>query len=329
MATTNDLKNGLVLNLDGQLWTVTEFQHVKPGKGGAFVRTTLKNVLSGKVVDKTFNAGTKVETATVDKRAMTYLYKDGADYVFMDGDTYDQIHVPAETVGDGRGLPAGEHRGHRSPCTTACRCTSSCRRRVELVVQHTDPGLQGDRSTGGTKPATLETGAEIQVPLFVNTGDKLKVDTRDGRYLGRVKLTAVTESARWPPVRKARKRALDVLYAADLRGRDRLDQLADEVAAGNPPVHEYTVAAGRGRRRARRPDRRADRHARRGLDRWTGCPPSTAPSCGWRVYELLWADDVPDAVVIDEAVELAKTLSTDDSPRSSTACSARSPRPPL
>ncbi|MBW8767631.1 MAG: elongation factor P, partial [Geodermatophilales bacterium] len=100
MATTNDLKNGMVLNLDGQLWAVTEFQHVKPGKGGAFVRTTLKNVLSGKVVDRTFNAGTKVETANVDKRDMQYLYKDGDDFVFMDGSTYDQIHVPAATVGD-------------------------------------------------------------------------------------------------------------------------------------------------------------------------------------------------------------------------------------
>ena len=101
MATTNDLKNGLVLNIDGQLWTVVEFQHVKPGKGGAFVRTTLKNVLSGKVVDRTFNAGTKVETATVDKRGMTYLYSEGTDFVFMDGDTYDQVHVPAAVVGDG------------------------------------------------------------------------------------------------------------------------------------------------------------------------------------------------------------------------------------
>src|ERR1041384_463329 len=100
MATTNDLKNGLVLNLDGDLWTVVEFQHVKPGKGGAFVRTTLKNVLSGKVVDKTFNAGTKVDTATVDKRTMTYLYQEGSDYVFMDAETYDQVHVPAQTVGE-------------------------------------------------------------------------------------------------------------------------------------------------------------------------------------------------------------------------------------
>ncbi|MFC6088557.1 elongation factor P [Saccharothrix sp. BKS2] len=185
MATTNDLKNGLVLNLDGQLWTVTAFQHVKPGKGGAFVRTTLKHVLSGKVVDKTFNAGTKVDTATVDKRGMTYLYKDGADFVFMDGETYDQITVPAETVGDVANYMLENQDTvvaiHESTPLYVELPTS-----VELVIQHTDPGLQGDRSTGGTKPATLETGAEIQVPLFVTTGEKIKVDTRDGRYLGRV-----------------------------------------------------------------------------------------------------------------------------------------------
>ncbi|GAA1297710.1 elongation factor P [Saccharothrix xinjiangensis] len=185
MATTNDLKNGLVLNLDGQLWTVTAFQHVKPGKGGAFVRTTLKHVLSGKVVDRTFNAGTKVDTATVDKRGMTYLYKDGADFVFMDGDTYDQITVPAETVGDAANYMLENQEAvvaiHESTPLYVELPTS-----VELVIQHTDPGLQGDRSTGGTKPATLETGAEIQVPLFVTTGEKIKVDTRDGRYLGRV-----------------------------------------------------------------------------------------------------------------------------------------------
>ena len=185
MATTNDLKNGMVLNLDGQLWAVTEFQHVKPGKGGAFVRTTLKNVLSGKVVDKTFNAGTKVETATVDKRAMTYLYKEGTDYVFMDGDTYDQIHVPAETVGGGADyllenteVVVAVHDG--TPLYIELPAS------VELLIEYTEPGLQGDRSTGGTKPATLETGAQIQVPLFITTGEKLKVDTRDGRYLGRV-----------------------------------------------------------------------------------------------------------------------------------------------
>jgi elongation factor P len=185
VATTNDLKNGLVLNLDGQLWTVVDFQHVKPGKGGAFVRTTLKNVLTGKVVDKTFNAGTKVETATVDKRGMTFLYKEGTDFVFMDGDTYEQMHIPGATVGsnadyllDNMEVTAAIHDGValyiELPIT------------VEIVISHTDPGLQGDRSTGGTKPATLETGAEIQVPLFVSTGEKIKVDTRDGRYLGRV-----------------------------------------------------------------------------------------------------------------------------------------------
>ena len=185
MATTNDLKNGIVLKLDGQLWTVTDFQHVKPGKGGAFVRTTLKNVLSGKVVDKTFNAGLKVETATVDKRTMTFLYKDGADFVFMDGDTFDQITVPAATVGS-----AADYMLENTEAMVAVNegvpLYIELPVTLELVVQHTDPGLQGDRSTGGTKPATLETGAEIQVPLFITTGEKLKVDTRDGRYLGRV-----------------------------------------------------------------------------------------------------------------------------------------------
>ncbi|ASR36894.1 elongation factor P [Prauserella marina] len=184
MATTNDLKNGLVLNLDGQLWSVVNFQHVKPGKGGAFVRTTLKHVLSGKVVDKTFNAGTKVETATVDRRQMTYLYNDGTDFVFMDSETFEQINVSTEIVGDGAGyllenteVQVATHEG--VPLYVELPTS------IELVIKHTDPGLQGDRSTGGTKPATLETGAEIQVPLFVSSGEKVKVDTRDGRYLGR------------------------------------------------------------------------------------------------------------------------------------------------
>jgi elongation factor P len=185
VATTNDLKNGLVLNLDGQLWSVVEFQHVKPGKGGAFVRTKLKNVLSGKVVDKTFNAGTRVETATVDKRDMQYLYKEGEDYVFMDNSSYDQIHVPAATVGDGasyllenQDTVVALHEG--TPLYVELPAS------VELTISYTEPGMQGDRSTGGTKPATLETGAEVAVPLFIVTGEKIKVDTRDGSYLGRV-----------------------------------------------------------------------------------------------------------------------------------------------
>jgi elongation factor P len=185
VATTNDLKNGLVLNIDGQLWTVVEFQHVKPGKGPAFVRTKLKAVLSGKVVDKTFNAGVRVETASVDKRSMQYLYKEGADYVFMDSDTYDQVHVTTGTVGDAAHflldnaeVVVAMHEG--APLYVELPTS------VETTVTYTEPGLQGDRSTGGTKPATIETGYEIQVPLFITTGERVKVDTRDGSYLGRV-----------------------------------------------------------------------------------------------------------------------------------------------
>ena len=185
MATSNDIKNGTVLRIDGQLWTITEFQHVKPGKGGAFVRTTLKNVMTGKVVDKTFNAGTKVETANVDRRDFQYLYMDGADYVFMDNDTYDQITIPAPVVGDaknymleGQNVMVASNEGN--PLYVELPAS------VVLEITYTEPGLQGDRSTGGTKPATLETGAEIQVPLFLEQGTKVKVDTRDGSYLGRV-----------------------------------------------------------------------------------------------------------------------------------------------
>ncbi|MEW1953785.1 elongation factor P [Terrabacter sp. NPDC080008] len=185
MATTNDLKNGMVLNLEGQLWSVVEFQHVKPGKGPAFVRTKLKAVLSGKVVDKTFNAGTKVETSNVDKRTMQYLYKDGTDFVFMDTDTYDQINVSETVVGDAanyllenQNAIVATHDG--APLYVELPAS------VVLEITHTEPGLQGDRSTGGTKPATLETGAQINVPLFLETGTRVKVDTRDGSYLGRV-----------------------------------------------------------------------------------------------------------------------------------------------
>jgi elongation factor P len=185
MASTSDFKNGLVLNIDGQLWTITEFQHVKPGKGPAFVRTTLKNVLSGKVVDRTFNAGVKVDTATVDKRDMTFLYKDGAEFVFMDGETYEQIHIPASTVGDNADFLL-ENQEAMVATNEGVVLYIELPASVELTISHTDPGLQGDRSTGGTKPARLETGAEIQVPLFLNTGDRIKVDTRDGRYLGRI-----------------------------------------------------------------------------------------------------------------------------------------------
>ncbi|SDU74456.1 elongation factor P [Jiangella alkaliphila] len=184
MATTNDLKNGIVLNLDGQLWSVVEFQHVKPGKGGAFVRTKLKNVLSGKVVDKTFNAGVKVETANVDRREMTYLYRDADDFVFMDTQSYEQTHVSTGVVGgaanfmlENQDATVGLHDG--TPLFVELPAS------VVLTIEYTEPGLQGDRSTGGNKPARLETGYEVQVPLFITSGEKVKVDTRDGSYLGR------------------------------------------------------------------------------------------------------------------------------------------------
>jgi elongation factor P len=184
VATTNDLKNGLVLNIDGQLWTVIEFQHVKPGKGGAFVRTKLKNVLSGKVVDRTFNAGLKVETATVDKRTMTFLYNDGTDFVFMDVQSYDQVHVSDTVVGD-----AAQYMLENQEAIVATNegvpLYIELPASVELIVEYTEPGLQGDRSTGGTKPAKMETGAEVNVPLFIEIGEKIRVDTRDGSYIGR------------------------------------------------------------------------------------------------------------------------------------------------
>ncbi|ALO66841.1 elongation factor P [Arthrobacter alpinus] len=185
MATTNDIKNGTVLKLEGQLWNVIEFQHVKPGKGGAFVRTKMRNILSGKVVDKTFNAGLKIETATVDRSDFQYLYQDGEDYVFMDNDNYDQITVLAKTVGEASNfmlenlnVTIALHEGN--PLYIELPPS------VQLRITYTEPGLQGDRSSAGTKPATVETGLEIQVPLFVDNNTLVKVDTRDGSYLGRV-----------------------------------------------------------------------------------------------------------------------------------------------
>ncbi len=185
MATTNDLKNGMVLNLDGQLWSVVWFQHHKPGKGGAIMRTKLKNVLSGKVVDKTFNADVKVEVANVDKRTMTYLYNDGSSYVFMDSSDYEQTHVSPETVGDASHFLL-ENQEAIVAMHEGIPLYLELPASVELLIDYTEPGLQGDRSTGGTKPARLETGYEIAVPLFITTGEKVKVDTRDGSYLSRV-----------------------------------------------------------------------------------------------------------------------------------------------
>jgi elongation factor P len=182
--TTNDLRNGMALDLPEGLFQVVEFQHVKPGKGGAFVRTTLKNVRTGAVIDRTFRAAERVEQAVIDKREMQFLYRDGDDYVFMDNTSYDQLHVGPATLGQAANyivegstavlqMYGGEIVGTDLPAA------------VELSVTDTEPGLQGDRVSGARKPATLETGLVVQVPLFVNTGDRIKVDTRSAEYLTR------------------------------------------------------------------------------------------------------------------------------------------------
>lgn len=185
MVSTNDIKNGMILDLDGQLWQVLWFQHHKPGKGNTVVRTKIKNIMSGKIVDKTFNSDTKVDTATVDRRDMQYLYNDGENYVFMDVTSFEQFELSPETVGDAKDFLLEEntatvaiHEG--TPLYIELPAS------VEMEITYTEPGLQGDRSTGGTKPATIQTGRQIQVPLFLNVGDRVKVDTRTGDYLGRL-----------------------------------------------------------------------------------------------------------------------------------------------
>jgi elongation factor P len=183
--TTNDLKNGITLELDNGLFTVVEFQHVKPGKGGAFVRTKLRNLKNGNVFDKTFNAGIRVEQAILDKRDMQFLYKDGDDFVFMDTESYDQMTVTPVALGD-----AADYLIEQAMAIIAFHndeiITVEIPVTAELLIADTEPGLQGDRVSGARKPATLETGKVIQVPLFVNVGDKVKVDTRTGDYVTRV-----------------------------------------------------------------------------------------------------------------------------------------------
>jgi elongation factor P len=184
VATTNDLKNGMCLDIEGTLWTVIEFQHVKPGKGPAFVRTKMRQVLTGKVVEKTFNAGVKIEIAILEKREMQFLYKEGDDFVFMDNKTFDQMNISAATVGD-----AANYMLENTEAIVAIHENNplyiELPASVELTVTYTEPGLQGDRSSGGTKPATVETGIQIQVPLFIKQDEKIMVDTRDGSYQGR------------------------------------------------------------------------------------------------------------------------------------------------
>ena len=183
--TTNDLKNGITLQLDSGLFTVIEFQHVKPGKGGAFVRTKLRNLKTGNVLEKTFNAGIRVEQAMLEKKDMQFLYRDGDDYVFMDTESYDQINVAPVALGDAADYIIESMIAiiatHNNDIVSVEIPAS-----VELLIANTEPGIQGDRVSGARKPAELQTGKTIQVPLFVNIGDKVKVDTRSGEYLTRV-----------------------------------------------------------------------------------------------------------------------------------------------
>ena len=183
---TNDFKNGMTLDLDGTLFQVVEFQHVKPGKGGAFVRSKLRNLKTGAVLEKTFNAGVKVGLAIVERKDMQYLYGDGSDFVFMDLQTYEQLHVPGELVGEAAGYLV-EGGGAEVAVHDGVPISVDLPASMVLTITKTDPGVKGDTRTGAMKPATLETGKVVSVPLFVEEGEKVKVDTRTGQYIERVK----------------------------------------------------------------------------------------------------------------------------------------------
>ena len=185
---TNDFKNGMTIDMDGTLFQIIEFQHVKPGKGGAFVRTKLRNVRTGAVIERTFNAGVKVDQAIVERRGFQYLYPDGDEFVFMDLQTYDQVHVQRALMGEEASKVLVRRRPrHRSRATTASRSRSTFPPSLVLTITQTDPGVKGDTRTGALKPATLETGVVVNVPLFVEEGERIKVDTRSGEYIERVK----------------------------------------------------------------------------------------------------------------------------------------------
>jgi elongation factor P len=186
MASTADFRNGMVLQIDGDLWTITYFQHVKPGKGGAFVRTKLKNVLSGAVVDKTYRAGEKVVDVRLERRPVNYSYSDGQIYYFMDANTFEMFPLARDVIGDAQLQYLKENMECEGLVHDEKVIAVDLPQFVELAVTDTDPGVRGDTAQGGTKPATLETGAVVQVPLFVEIGDVLKVDRTEDKYLTRV-----------------------------------------------------------------------------------------------------------------------------------------------
>jgi elongation factor P len=186
MASTSDFRNGMVLEMDGVLWAITYFQHVKPGKGGAFVRTKLKNVLTGQVVDKTFRAGEKVTDVRLERRPVNFSYSDGQIYYFMDQQTFEMIPISGDLIGEDQLKYLKENMECEGLVHDEKVISVELPAFVELAVTQTDPGLKGDTAQGGTKPATLETGAVIQVPLFIEEGEVLRVDRREDKYLERV-----------------------------------------------------------------------------------------------------------------------------------------------
>ena len=282
---------------------------MKPGKGGAFVRTKLKNVRTGAVIDRTFRADEKVEQAIIDKREMQFLYREGDDYVFMDNETYDQLHVAPDRARRRRRTTS------RRATPPSCRCTSDeivgveLPAAVELTVTETEPGMQGDRVSGARKPATLETGLVVQVPLFVEHGDRVKVDTRSGEYLTRrVSDPAISVERR----REARERALALLYEAEAKGvspsRGRWPG-----SRCRPTPSRPTSSAASGDTEAQIDELIA--RVARGLDRSSACRRSTARCCGSACYELLTRPDVPTAVVSTRRSSWPSRFSTEDSGR--------------
>ncbi|KUL19695.1 MAG: Elongation factor P [Proteiniphilum sp. 51_7] len=187
MATTADFRNGMCIDLDGQYYFIVEFLHVKPGKGAAFVRTKLKNVTTGRILDKTFNSGVKVDEVRIERRSFQYLYRDDMGYNFMNTETYEQIPIPEEQIEGVRFLKEGDVVEVQIHAETGTILTAEMPPHVVLEVTYTEPGIKGDTATNTLKPATVETGAEVRVPLFINIGEKVKIDTRDGSYVERVR----------------------------------------------------------------------------------------------------------------------------------------------
>ena len=308
MATTNDLKNGMVLNLDGQLWQVIWFQHHKPGKGGAVVRTKLKNVESGKTVDKTFNADVKVDVANVDKRTMQYLYNDGTSYVFMDTQTYDQLEVDPDIVGDAKNFLLENQE--------AIVATNEGRvlyielpASVELEITFTEPGVAGDsrhrpHQAGHARDRPRDPGPAVHHPGREGQG-------RHPRLLLPRPRQVLTRHV--PARTKARKRALDVLFASELRGEDPVVALDRAIAEGEGPTNDYTGFLVRGVAEHRA---RIDELLATYSEGWTLARMPAVDRNVLRIgaCEILYVDDVPDAVAVTEAMRLVRDLSTDESP---------------